>query len=522
MTPSDLAPSLEAACEDWPDRVAMVHRGQTLTYARVWDRVQALAHGYRRLGIAPGQRVVCALPTGPIHLIAAHATWACGAVHVGAHSDLTGPELATLAERLGARALLLDAADRHGDRTTRRRTLALTNPGLLRIVAEGPVEEGELALAELLDEPGPTERPAVAEPGPIDLVFLTSGTTGAPKAVCETLPALGAKVDFFAGFVQPAPADVHLAYLPLCHAFGLKLSLLALRSGGRLVLLDRFSPSTVLDLVASEEVSVLAGTPTHLTLLLDALDPGHHRVETLRWVVTAAAPLSPALAEQVYARLSPGIFVVYGCSEGFLTATTDRGAILRGSVGSTVFASPDTGPAGGEVRVAGPADPAPLPPGEVGEIVYSTARPVHYWGGPEAGAEGWYRSGDLGRINADGGLVVLGRLEEVVNRGGLKVSPVEVEAALVRHPQIADVAVVGAPDPVLGQAICACVVPTGDDPPTLADLRAFLCPSLAHHKLPDELCSLERIPRSSLGKLDRAALRALVVDGDVPRQRLRL
>ncbi|MGI9121092.1 MAG: class I adenylate-forming enzyme family protein [Acidimicrobiales bacterium] len=536
MTADELSPSLEAACSRWPDRVALVHRGRALTYGQLWAEVQALARGYRRLGIAPGDRIMCALATTPMHIVAAHAAWACGAVHVGAHPDLTGPELATLVERLDARGLLLEPMDRHGDTSTRRRTVALSCPGLMRIVSEGTPESGELLLADLLaeagsaepgsseprlDDGGPTDPPATSESGPADLVFFTSGTTGVPKAVCETLAALQAKVDFFAGFVRPGPDDVHLLYLPLCHAFGLKLSLLALRSGGRLVLVDRFYPRAVLDVMASEQVTVLAGTPTHLTLLLDAVDRGRHGDNHLRWVVTAAAPLSPALAEQVYTHLGAGLFVVYGCSEGFLTVTADRDEILRGSVGKEVFASPANSPAGGLVSIAGPNESMRSPPGEVGEIVYSTAGPVRYWDAPATGADGWYRSGDMGRIDAHGGLVVLGRLKELVNRGGLKVSPVEVEAALSRHPDIADVAVIGTPDPVLGEAVCACVVSSCGVTPTVAELRAFLCPTLAHHKLPDEVCYLAGIPRSSLGKVERARLRSMVVDEGAPRERLR-
>ncbi len=531
MTAEELSPSLEAACSRWPDRVALVHRGRALTYAQLWAEVQALARGYRRLGVAPGDRIMCALATTPMHIVAAHAAWACGAVHIGAHPDLTGPELAALVERLGARGLLLEPMDRHHDTSTRRRTVAVSCPGLMRIVSGGTPERGEHLLADLLveagssepglDDGGPTDPPATSGSGPADLVFLTSGTTGLPKAVCETLGALKAKVDFFAGFVHPGPDDVHLLYLPLCHAFGLKLSLLALRSGGRLVLVDRFSPRAVLDVLASEQVTVLSGTPTHLTLLLDVVDRGSQGDGHLRWVVTAAAPLSPALAEQVYTQLGASLFVVYGCSEGFLTVTADRAEILRGSVGKTVFACPANSPAGGVVAIADPSGSMQLPGGEVGEIVYSTAGPVRYWDAPATGADGWYRSGDIGRIDAHGGLVVLGRLKELVNRGGLKVSPVEVEAALSRHPDLADVAVIGTPDPVLGEAICACVVSSGGAPPTVAELRAFLCPTLAHHKLPDEVCSLERIPRSSLGKVERARLRSMVVDGVALRERLR-
>jgi len=225
-------------------------------------------------------------------------------------------------------------------------------------------------------------------------------------------------------------------------------------------------------------------------------------------VLSAAAGLPRPLAEWVYATLDARIMFVYGCSEGFTTATTDADDILSGSVGERVFRGPPGTAPEGTVRIIDPEQGTHLPCGQTGEIAFRAAAPVPYWDHPDPAADGWYRTGDLGRIDDRGRLYVVGRLKELINRGGLHVSAAEVEMALVRHPDVADGAVVATPDAVLGEATCACVVPAGTPSPDLAELRAFLGDSLARHKLPDELCIVESIPRTEIGKVDRPTLAA--------------
>jgi acyl-CoA synthetase (AMP-forming)/AMP-acid ligase II len=524
MRTSLLAPTLEDACRRWSERPALTHQGHTVSYGELWERVLALAAAYRRLGIAPGDRVVCQLPDNPEHIVAIHAAWAVGAVHVGADNDLTAPELASLVSRLEARALLFQPRSDAPDPLAPPRAVRDARPEMVVIVHQAAAEEGGWETLEaLIRPPNRSIRPStpaelgVEEPA---VLFLTSGTTGRPKAAIDSYPALWAKLQFFADAYAPSPDDVHLMFLPVSHAFGFKLALTALLSGGQLVLLDRFSPDGALHLITDEQVSILPGTPTHFTLLLEALDPSRHDVSTLRWAVAAAAPLRPDLLERIYGELGVELFFVYGCSEGFLTVTTDRDEIFRGTVGKMVFAGPEGTPPTGAVTIVGPEEAVPLPPGDVGEIAFGASRPVRYWGDPEAAADGWYRTGDLGRIDGDGCVVVLGRLKELINRGGLKVAPAEVEAALQHHPDLVDAGVVATEDPVLGEAICACVVPRGPDAPSLSELRSYLASSLARHKLPDELCVVTAVPRTRISKVDRPALRHLV-DGGPPPERLR-
>jgi acyl-CoA synthetase (AMP-forming)/AMP-acid ligase II len=513
-----LAATLEEACRRWASRPAITFNGTTITYEALWERVVSLAAAYEGLGIGRGDRVLCQLRNRPEHVIAIAAAWMRGAIHVGADNDLTGPELSRLAVRFGASALLFEPNREGADGLAPLQDVAKVSPDT-RIVVHGSAPERYQSLDRLLECTGTVSADL---PAPLDpaLVFLTSGTTGEPKAVVEPLSAHWAKMQLFADGFLPGPEDVHLLYLPIAHVFGSRLALLALLRGGRLVLSDRFSPERALEAVQRESVTVLPAVPTHLRLLRDRHDPERHDVTSLRWVLSAAAGLPRELAEWVYETLDAEIMFVFGCSEGFTTLTTDRREILAGSVGRKVFRGPPGTPADGTVRIAS-EDAAPPTPDQTGEILYGAATPVRYWDHPDAATDGWYHTGDLGRIDAEGALYVVGRLKELINRGGLHVSSAEVEMALAREPTVADVGVIAAPDPVLGETICACVTPAGPDPPELGALRSSLSRSLARHKLPDELCIVETIPRTEIGKVDRRGLAAQVLAGDWPRQRAR-
>lgn len=514
-----LAPSLRAACQRWSSRPALTAAGWSLTYRELWDRIVGLATAYRSLGITEGDRIVCQLPVVPEHVVAAAAAWVCGAVHVGADRDLTAPELAALAGRVRAAAVLCQPPSGAADPTAWLGAVGERAPSALRIAHDHDGGPGTHRLAELLTTP-PADPPHPAGSADPALLLLTSGTTGRPKAVVETLPALWEKVRFFHDAVGCGPDDVHLMFLPIAHVFGLKLALMGLCTGGRVVLQERFSPGDALRMVGDEHVTVLPATPTHLTLLLRALDPDH-RTGSLRWTVSAAAPLFPGLYDEVADRLGMRMLYIYGCSEGFLVRTTDPEEIRSGSVGREVFRDPRGDGPDGTVRILDPDSGQPVPDGAVGEVAFGTRDPVRYWDAPAAAGDGWYRTGDLGRLDPDGRLFLCGRLKEVVNRGGLKVAPREIEAVLERHPQVADCAVVPSPDPVLGEAVCACVVPSAGSVPSLEGLRDFLSGRLARHKLPDEVCVLDEIPRSEVGKIDRLGLAGRVAGDDLPRERLR-
>ena len=514
-----LAASLGEACAQWSDRPAITFAGTTITYSSLWRQVLSLAGAYERLSIGPGDRVLCQLRNCPKHVVAIGGAWARGGVHIGADNDLTGAELSRLVERLGAKALLYQPPHDRPDDLSPLDEVKAAHPAL-HVIVHGSDPGSHLELSTLLQSE-PATRVEAADPLAPSIVFLTSGTTGEPKTVLESLAAHWAKMQLFTDGFEPGTDDVHLLYLPLSHVFGFRLGLLALLRGGRLVLMERFSPERALELIGQEHVTVLPAVPTHLRLLHERYDRARHDISSLRWVLSAAANLPQELAEWVYRDLGARMMFVYGCSEGFTTVTSDEADILAGSVGSRVFQGPPGTPADGVVRVVDPDSGTTVRDGENGEIWYGAATPVAYWDLPPVAVDGWYRTGDLGCVDADGRLHVTGRLKELINRGGLHVSTSEVELAMAGHPGIADGAVIPVPDRVLGEAVCACVVPAGKDAPDLGELRTFLGATLARHKLPDELCVVAAIPRTDIGKVDRRALAAEVLAGAVPRQRLR-
>jgi acyl-CoA synthetase (AMP-forming)/AMP-acid ligase II len=306
--------------------------------------------------------------------------------------------------------------------------------------------------------------------------------------------------------------DVHLVQLPLSHGFGLMLATAGLLAGGRLVCLDGFSAESGLEAIERQRVTVLNGTPAHFGLLVDRLGGTARDVSSLRIGVAAGAAFHQPLLESIYGVLGMELLLMYGSSEGVGVATRERDEILAGSVGR-----PDPP---GSVAIMD-AGGRPLPAGEVGEIAFArSSNPVRYWGEQADGAQpegaqpptaGWYHSGDLGRLDQAGRLHVVGRIKHQINRGGLKIDPVEVEAALLACTGVADGAVVGVPNPFLEEVVCACVVPAAGADPALQELRAELSGRLASFKLPEELCTLERIPRTALGKVDHELLRGLAL-----------
>lgn len=520
-SPVPLCATIDEACVRYASNPAITVDTSSLTYAEVRARVLALAAAYRRLGVRRGDRVLCQLRNCAEQVIAIAAAWTCGAVHVGADNDLTGPETARLVERMGARVLLFQPRRGDADPFAPLAPITQAFPGTA-IIVHAQDAAGRESLATVLAS-GETVEPEL--PGPLDpaVIFLTSGTTGEPKAVVESYAAHWAKMQLFTDAIRPQTEDSLLLTLPVSHVFGVRLAILTLLRGARLVLHDRFSPAAVLETVARERVTVLPAVPTHLRLLHDAYDPAQHDVGSMRCVISAAANLPHALAEWVYDDLGvPEMLFVYGCSEGFTTIATEKRDILDGTVGQRVFEGPDGTPADGTVCIMDPASGALLPDGETGEIVYGSRMPVTYWDQPRVAVDGWYHTGDVGVIDAEQRLRVTGRIKELVNRGGLHVSASEVELAIARHPDIADAAVIAVPDRVLGEAVCACVVPASDQPPPgLAQLREWLAVNLARHKLPDELCVVTTIPRTDIGKVDRRELAARVTGGDVTRERLR-
>jgi acyl-CoA synthetase (AMP-forming)/AMP-acid ligase II len=495
MTPTTLAEALRGACARWPDRQAVVFGDRRMTYGELDRAAATLASSYRLFGVGRGDRVVCATPNHPEFVVCFVAACACGAVHVGVDHQLTPPELSTVLRLTGARVLICPPLNASGVVGALRRDFPDTR---IVLTGDSPAPEGFLAFRDLLRaEVKPVRDSEGPRPEDPALLFITSGTTGTPKATVGYHANLCHRWHRLAGQVEFAGSDVHLAHLPLSHGFGLMMAVAGLLTGGKLILLERFSTDEALRTIGAEGVTVLNGAPAHFKLILGRLDPAQHDLRTLRLSVGTAALFPRQLVEEIWRELKVKFMFMYGSSEGVGVATTDPEDIIRGSVGR---------PPPGSVTIVGP-DRTPVTVGEVGEVAFSRKiYPVRYWGDSSLTGD-WYYSGDLGQLDAEGRLYVHGRLKHQIDRGGLKVDPVEVENAIIRCPGIADAAVIGLPHTILGETVCACVVPETGARPTLEHIRAALSGELADYKLPEQLCVLGNIPRTPVGKVDLRQLR---------------
>lgn len=504
MSDPTLTEALAEACARWADRPALFAAGQSLSYGQLDKATRSLALGYRRLGLVPGDRVVCQLPNRSEHLISACASWQVRAIHVGIDLDLAPRELGSLLARIRPALVVVDEA--RADAIAALGTDVVSPE--LRVMVVGDASHGHLSMSRTIEESSPEamdESPAWPLPEDPALIFFTSGTTGAPKGVIRLHGQLRKGWQSVATALPCGPDDVHLGQLPLSHGFGFGMAVMALLSGGKLILEERFSPEEALQLIDEHRVSVLHGTPTHFALLTQLLDQSHHDVASVRVGMASAAAFPPKLLQQIFECFDMKLALCYGSSEGLGWATVDREEMLAGSVGS---------PPPEMVRIVG-TDGRSVGPGALGEILLRAVHPVRYWDEPESAQRpDWYHTGDLGRLDASGRLYVLGRMRDQVVRGGITVDLGEVDSALSRHPGLADAAAVGMSDAVLGEVVCACVVPV-DKPPNLEELRQFLRDFLGRHKLPDQLCVVKEIPRTCRGKLDRKALTQVVATAAV-------
>lgn len=498
--PHTLADALMTACHRWPERAALVSRRGTLTYGSLGAAAERLAVAYGVLGVEPGDRVLCSVANRAEALIAPLAAWLRGALHVAADYQATAAELIDLSRRTSPRVLVYSPPPGSDDVAATLDAVRVACPGIELIVAGAdPDLSGIRRFEQLTRGEGEPVHDCAPDATDAAIIFVSSGTTGTPKTTLGFHGNLAQRWTRLGAWLGFGPDDVHLAQLPLSHGFGMMMAVAGLLTGGRLVLLERFEVSEALAAIEHERITVLNGAPTHFRLLLDRLGATPRAVDSLRFAVGTAAPFDAPLVQQIWDRLGVRFMVMYGSSEGVGFATSDRDDIVRGAVGRA---------APGSVMVID-SEQRPLEPGEVGELCFSRrVFPVRLWGQNEPTQE-WFRSGDIGRVDTDGRLYVYGRLKQQIDRGGLKVDPVEVEAALLGSPRVADAAVIGRADAILGEVVCACIVPAGEEPqPRLGELRELMGRSLAPHKLPDELRTLRTIPRTPLGKVDLAQLGA--------------
>jgi long-chain acyl-CoA synthetase len=505
VTSLDLGTPLGRRAEEVLDRLGGEHRslffeGSWWTAAELSGRARRAARGFVDLGVRPGDRVVLCMANVPEVGLAYSALWRAGAVPTPVLFLLSEDELRHVAADSGAVAYVTTP-----EFLPKVQAAAAGRP----VVVVGGAPDGTVPWEQL--ESG-EELPLVDRSG-TDLAALlyTGGTTGRSKGVAlshANLDAAGA-AGYAAGHVPGSTRG--LLPLPLAHVYGLMVSVTGLHAvePAQSVLMRWFDPAGFVSLVEEHRVQQSALVPSMIGMLL-----GHpleeHDLSCLERLTSGGAPLAPELAVELERRL-PGLQVRegYGCTEtSALIAAQPVGTRRIGSVGKPVQ--------GVSVRIEGP-DGAELPAGQDGEIcVRGPVVMTGYWNSPEATQEvlrdGWFHTGDVGHLDDEGWLFVVDRLKDLVIRNGFNVYPRDVEDALLAHPEIAAAAVVGRPDPKVGEEVVAFVQLAPGSTLTEDAVRAYAKEHLSAAKYPREVHVVDGIPLTSVLKTDRKALRKLFRD----------
>ena len=494
--PRDVDAMFRATVARRADRPALVAGGRSISYAELDARVERLARRLASLGIGRGDRVALLVGNRPEFLVVVLACARLGAVSVPIGARLAAGEVAHVVVDCQAVCIVHDAATADGVPT------AAEAPALRhRLSADDPSFDGGPASAEPLP-PAPVGEDDVA------VLLYTSGTTGRPKGAMLTHLGIVHSVVHFARCWALTEDERTMLAVPASHVTGLvSLLLTTVYVGGCTVVLPAFKARDFLALAAAERITYTLMVPAMYLLCLrePAVDAG--ALGAWRVGGFGGSPMPPSAVAEL-ARTLPRLALVaaYGATETTSPTTLMPAAEFAGHLDSVGRVVPC-----GELRVVGP-DERDVATGEPGEIWIRGPMVVPgYWRNPDADArsfvDGFWRSGDIGSIDGDGHVRVHDRLKDMINRGGFKIWSAEVENVLARHPDVVECAVVGVPDPVLGERVRAVVVAAGDALGAEA-VRAHCAVHLADYKVP-EFVELRRepLPRNANGKVLKARLR---------------
>ncbi|MBQ1784513.1 MAG: salicylate synthase [Gammaproteobacteria bacterium] len=486
---------------------ALIDGSSRLTYRELDLKVDRLAAGLDRLGIVRGDRVLMQLPNSETFVTCMFALFRIGAIPImamPAHREKDILELCQLAEPstyIVPRSFL---GFDYLDLAARARSYA---PSISNVLVDG--EPGPwLGLHQVDDSPRTFSPSAHTDTA---LLLLSGGTTGTPKLIPRRHTDYLYNATESARLCGLSRDSVYLAALPVAHNFALACPgiLGTFGVGGRVVMAQTPSVDEAFPLIVQERVTHTALVPPLVKLWLEARKWDTSDLSSLQLLQVGGAKLEPDLARQITPSLGCQIQQVFGMAEGLLcyTRLDDPEAVVLNTQGRPLC--PDD-----ELRIVGP-NGRPVAAGQVGELQVRGPYTIRgYYRAPAQNAcsfttDGFYQSGDLVQLTADGNLVVRGRIKEQINRAGEKIAAAEIEDALLFHADVEGCAVVAVPDERLGERTCAVII-AGEKPPSLAEIHNFLRDAgLPHYKLPDQLLKVDAWPLTTVGKIDKQRLVAL-------------
>jgi long-chain acyl-CoA synthetase len=490
---TNLARTLVNTTGSHPGRTAVRLDDRALRYRDLDDLSARVAAWLLRRGITAGDRVGLMAPNIPEFLTVYYGILRVGAVVVPMNPQFKSREVDYY---------LSDSAA----------SLAFAWNGVADQAAKGAASAGtDLFIIEPSDFASTLadagQEPAVADRMPSDtaMILYTSGTTGQPKGAELTHANLLTNVEVTrTTLLNMGPRDVVLGALPLFHSFGQTVGMgCAMASGACLTLLPRFDPVRALEILERDQVTVLMGVPTMYAAILHSAG-GAADTATLRLCVSGGAAMPVEVMRAFEKQFGCTILEGYGLSETSPVASFNHPDRERkpGTIGQAI--------AGTEMRVQND-DGDPLPPGEIGEIAIRGHNVMKgYWQRPEDTAEamagGWFRTGDLGRVDSEGYFSIVDRKKDMIIRGGLNVYPREVEEVLYEHRAVAEAAVIGVPDQMLGEEVAAVVRLKPGASADPGELREHVKRQLAAYKYPRHVWIVDELPHGGSGKILKRAI----------------
>jgi len=529
--------ALDTAARTWGDLEAVVspHQGVRWTYAELKARAERLAAGFLALGMEPGDRIGVWSPNRAEWALTQFAAAKAGLILVTINPAYRLSEVEYTLDKVGVRTLVAAEAfksSRYADMidelapeiaSSRPGELAAARLPQLRTVVKigGAPRPGWLDFEDVAGLAGTAEAARLAQiepslqPGDAINIQFTSGTTGLPKGATLSHRNILNNGFFVGEAIALQPGDRLCLPVPLYHCFGMVMGNLGCLTHGACMVYpsEGFEPQAVLETVQAEACTGLYGVPTMFIALLAHADFARYDLSSLRTGIMAGSPCPVEVMRQVIERMHmSGVTIAYGMTEtspvSFQSSIDDP---MERRVSTVGRVQPHL-----ECKVVGP-DGETLPRGQAGELCtrgYSVM--LGYWGDPErtaeaVDAEGWMHTGDLATIDAEGYGNIVGRIKDMVIRGGENVYPREVEEYLYKHPKIEDVTVVGVPDSRFGEELCAWIRLKPGESVSEDEILAFCRGQIAHYKVPRYLRFVDEFPMTVTGKVQKFLIREAMI-----------
>jgi acyl-CoA synthetase (AMP-forming)/AMP-acid ligase II len=496
---------IERSAAEVPDKIAVVDGEQRVSYSELNSTADALAAGLAEIGFKKGDRAAIYMKNSVELMAAFYALQKLGVIVVWVNPLYRRSEAEFILNNSEAKGVFIFSQwDDHNyldDLLDLKKELAALDSIVLVGESDG---DGVYGFDDLIKKGSDRSLPAVAINTQEDLAMLlyTSGTTGKPKGAMIThYASVRAGWEYSVG-VQANSEDTFIGFLPMSHSYGCGSILIQpILLQASVVLMDQFEVEGAFELIEKEKITLQLGAPPHYILELNHNSRSNYDLSSLRAGLIAGMIAPEGLITRVEKEMGVYLTSFWGASEvgpglGTMCPFPSPLDIREKYIGQPV--------AGTRMRVVDPVTHKELDEGEIGELTLTGWHVMQgYWKNPEETRrqiiDGWLFMGDLASKEEDGYIKIYGRTKDLINRGGYKINPHELECMLVEHPKVEQVCIVATPNPVLGESICACVIPRSDQTITLNEVREIMKDKVAPHKLPDELCIMDDFPTLSGG-----------------------